>query len=448
VNANAAGIAVGAASHGVAVPADRDEGPVRERTPFTGDLSRPADRWRGCGIEPVAMASTGGSWRPLFQVPEARGFAVRPVDARPLERVPGRTSDVVDGRWPQHRHAVGLLAGASRPDDQAGVLRRSLRQRALPVGHVGQHVRHRQEAPVRMHLRLSVVPEDVTGATGLQSIRAVLAGERDPRRLAALRHGTCQRDAATIAAALRGDRRAEQRFALEQGVGLIDASRAKVAARDARLRAHRGRFADRGTGAPPPPGPRPRADRHGRGSDATAERDRGAGVDLTAIEGLGAHTGLRVLRETGPDMPRRPGAKPVGSWLGLAPDTRVRGGRLPSRRTRPTANRAATATRVAAQARHRSGSALGAFLRREAAHLGMPEAIAATADTRARRSYARLSTGDADVDPGRDSYERTSTARVVRTLARRADQLGYDLVTRRPAQPIATHAERGPGWCH
>jgi len=440
LNANAAGIDVGAASHFVAVPADRDAESVREFATFTGDLHRLADWLRGCGVETVAMESTGVYWIPLFQVLEERGFAVKLVDARQLKRVPGRKSDVLDCQWLQQLHTFGLLAGAFRPDDQVCVLRSYMRQRAMLVAYAGQHVQHMQKALVQMNLQLQVVLEDITGATGMKIIRAVLAGERDPHRLAALRHGKCKHDAATIAAALRGDWREEHLFALEQAVALVDAYQAKIAACDARIRAHLARFADRGTGDPPPPGPPRRADRHDLGFDATAELYRLTGVDLTAIPGLGAHTALKVLSETGLDMTRWPSAKHFGSWLGLAPNNRVSGGRILSRRTMPTANRAATALRVAAQALHRSKSALGAFLRRKAAHLGMPKAITATAYKLARRIYALLSTGDAYVDPGQDYYERTYTARVVRNLSRRADELGYDLVKRDPAQPIATPA--------
>ena len=440
VNANAAGIDVGAASHFVAVPADRDAEPVREFAAFTGDLYRLADWLRGCGIETVAMESTGVYWIPLFQVLEERGFAVKLVDARQLKRVPGRKSDVVDCQWLQQLHTFGLLAGAFRPDDQICVLRSYMRQRAMLVTYAGQHVQHLQKALVQMNLQLAVVLDDITGATGMKIIRAVLAGERDPHRLAALRHGKCKHDAATIAAALQGDWRAEHLFALEQAVELVETYQAKIAACDARIQAHLQTFADRGAGDPLPPRPRPRSDRHDLGFDASAELYRITGVDLTRIDGLGPHTVLKVLSETGLDMTRWPSAKHFGSWLGLAPNNRVSGGKVLSRRSRPTANRAAAALRVAAQALHHSKSALGAFLRRKAAHLGMPKAITATAYKLARIIYATLTTGSTFVDPGQDYYERTYTARVVKRLSRRANDLGYALVKRDPAHALTAPA--------
>jgi hypothetical protein len=335
-------------------------------------------------------------------------------------------------------HTFGLLAGAFRPDDQICVLRSYLRQRAMLVTYAGQHVQHMQKALVQMNLQLGVVLEDITGATGMKIIHAVLAGERDPHRLAALRHGKCKHDEATIAAALQGDWREEHLFALEQAVELVEQYRAKIAATDVRIQAHLRRFADRGTGPPPPPAPRPRADRHDLSFDATAELYRVTGVDLTAIDGLQAHTVLKVLSETGFDMTRWPSAKHFGSWLGLAPNNRVSGGKILSRRSLPSANRAATALRVAAQSLHHAHCALGAFLRRKAAHLGMPKAITATAYKLARIIYTMLATGAAFVDPGQDAYERAYTARVLRSLSRRAADLGYQLVKPDPPLALAT----------
>lgn len=432
---NAAGIDVGAASHWVAVPAERDPEPVREFGAFTADLERLADWLQACGVETVALESTGVYWIPLFQVLERRGFAVKLVDTHHLARVPGRKTDVLDCQWLQQLHSYGLLAGAFRPDDQICVLRSYLRQRAMLVSYAGQHVQHLQKALVQMNLQLGLVLEDVTGATGLRIIKAILAGERDPERLATLRHGKCQHSAATIAKALQGDWRDEHLFALEQAVALLETYQVKIAACDARIEAHLRTFADRSGGQPPPTGPKPRADRHDLRFDATAALFRLTGVDLTAISGLQAHTVLKVLSETGLDMTKWPTAKHFGSWLGLAPNNRVSGGKVLQRRTTPSANRAATALRVAAQALHRSHSALGAFLRRKAAQRGMPKAITAVAYKLAVRIYTLLTRGTAFIEPGEDYYERAYRERLVKALDRRARQLGYTLIRAQPATP-------------
>jgi transposase len=437
INQNAAGIDVGGASHYVAVPADRDNQPVREFAAFTVDLYRMADWLRACGVETVAMESTGVYWIPVFQVLEERGFEVKLVDARQLKRVPGRKTDVADCQWLQQLHSFGLLSGAFRPDDQVVVLRSYLRQRAMLVSYASQHVQHMQKALVQMNVQLQHVLSDITGVTGMRIMRAILAGERDPHQLAALRDGRVKAPVATVAKALQGDWRAEHLFALQQAVDLVDAYEAKIAACDERIQTAMQGFADRSGGQPLPKGRPPRSDRHDLDFDATAELFRMTGVDLTAINGLEAHTVLKILSETGLDLSKWPTSKHFCSWLSLAPNNRVSGGKVLSRRTLPSANRAAAALRLAAQALHHAQNALGAFLRRKAAQIGMPKAITATAHKLARIIYAMLTDGTTFVAQSQDYYERQYQDRVLKNLTRRAADLGYSLVKQGQAVPTA-----------
>ena len=122
-NPNAAGIDVGSASHFVAVPSDRDDEAVREFTSFTEDLERLADWLVACGIDTVAMESTGVYWIPLFELLESRGLTVYLVNARHVKNVSGRKSDVLDCQWLQQLMSYGLLSGAFRPKDEICVLR-------------------------------------------------------------------------------------------------------------------------------------------------------------------------------------------------------------------------------------------------------------------------------------------------------------------------------------
>ncbi len=438
VNLNAAAIDVGAESHYVAVPEDRDDQPVREFAAFTADLYRMADWLKACGIETVAMESTGVYWIPVFQVLEERGFEVKLVDARQLKRVPGRKSDVLDCQWLQQLHTFGLLAGAFRPDDQICVLRSYMRQRAMLVRYAGQHVQHMQKALVQMNVQLQHVIEDITGATGMRIIRAILSGERNPQHLAALRDPNCKNSAATIAKALEGDWREEHLFALEQAVELVDAYQAKIAACDERILTHLGTFNDRSGDGPSPHGPAPRKDRHDLSFDATAELYRLTGIDLTLVSGLEANTVLKIISETGLDMSKWPSSKHFSSWLGLAPNNRVSGGKVISRRTLPSSNRAATALRIAARSLCRSRSALGAFLRRKAAQIGMPKAITATAHKLARIIYNMLRYGTEFVEQGQDYYERAYQDRVLKSITRRAQEMGYCLVRQEQTLVIPT----------
>ena len=184
---NAAGIDVGGASHYVAVPPDRDDEPVREFACFTADLHRLADWLDGCGIDTVAMESTGVYWIALYELLERRGFTVLLVNARHVKNVPGRKSDVLDCQWLQQLMSYGLLRGAFRPSDAICTLRSLSRQREMLLRAQARHVQHMQKALAQMNIQLANVISDVVGATGQKILRAIVAGERDGHVLAAHR---------------------------------------------------------------------------------------------------------------------------------------------------------------------------------------------------------------------------------------------------------------------
>jgi hypothetical protein len=244
-----------------------------------------------------------------------------------------------------------------------------------------------------------------------------------------LRDDRCGHSEADIARALYGTWRAEHLFALKQAVELYDFYHKQMAACDRKIAAQLKQFEDKSGGRPLPP----KARRGRRGGNRLAFEVRGAlyrmaGVDLTVIEGIEESTALVVLSEIGTDMSRWPTVKHFCSWLGLCPNHRISGGKVLSRRTKPCANRAAAALRLAAYALHRSQSALGAFLRRLKARVGAPKAITATAHKLARLVYSLLKHGTAYVTQGMEEYERRYQERVVQNLSRRAKELGYALV--------------------
>lgn len=133
VEANAAGIDVGAREMFVAVPADRDEEPVRVYQTFTCDLKAIADWLVAWGIRTAAMESTGVYWIPLYQVLEERGIKVCLVNARHMRNVPGRRTDWHECQWLQYLHSVGLLRAAFRPDSQVCAIRAVMRHRSKLV---------------------------------------------------------------------------------------------------------------------------------------------------------------------------------------------------------------------------------------------------------------------------------------------------------------------------
>jgi len=180
VNPNAAGSDIGATSHWVSVPPERDGQPIREFRCFTPDVYALADWLRQCEIETVVMESTGVYWIPLFQILETRGFKVFLVNSHHVKSVPGRKSDVLDCQWLQQLHSYGLLAGSLRPENEICVLRSYIRQRDNLIRTAATHVQRMQKALTQMNLQLHHVISDITGKTGLSIIRAILAGEVMP----------------------------------------------------------------------------------------------------------------------------------------------------------------------------------------------------------------------------------------------------------------------------
>jgi len=425
INPHAAGIDVGGRSHFVAVPEGSCEQPVREFSSFTDDLHRMADWLLACGVSTVAMESTGIYWIPVFEILESRGLEVRLVNARHVKNVPGRKSDVLDCQWLQRLHSYGLLEGAFRPTEQVCTLRAYVRQRMNLVRYAAAHIQHMQKALAQMNLQLSNVVADITGATGMRIIKAVLAGERDPLVLAGLRDRRCKNSESTIARSLQGNFRPEHLFSLKQAVDLYEFYQGQIAECDRQILSQLAGFdalAGNGPDAEPP--------------DSLEEAlQRMSGADLTRIDGIDTNNALKIIAEIGTDMSRWKSAKHFASWLGLCPGTKVSGGKVLSAKSKPVANRAAAALRMAAFSLFNSKSALGAYLRRQRARLGAPKAITATAHKLARLVYTMLKHGTAYVDAGQEYYEKRYRTRVVENLKRKAQKLGFSLVEIAGQQP-------------
>ena len=423
---NAAGIDIGSASHYVAVPPDRDDEPVREFPSFTADLHALADWLTTCGVDTVAMESTGVYWIPLYELLDARGFTVLLVNARHVKNVSGRKSDVLDCQWLQQLMSYGLLRGAFRPADQVCALRSLSRQREMLLKSQSRHVQHMQKALAQMNIQLANVISDVVGQTGQTILRAILAGERDPHALAAMKNVRIRASIDEIAKSLHGNWRAEHLFALKQALALFDFYSTQLAECDREIEAQLERLQAH-TGEPAKGKKRSRA-RNAPKFDLRAQLFRMCGVDLTRIDGVDVTTALVVVSEIGTDMTRFASVKHFTSWLGLCPGTKITGGKLLSGKTKRCANRAAQALRLASAALRSSQSALGAYFRRMCARMDKPKAVTAAAHKLARLIYTMLTKGEEYTDQGQDYYEERYRQRALRQLAQRAEKLGMKLV--------------------
>ena len=440
INPDAAGLDVGATFHVVAVPADRDEQPVRTFRTFSGDLHQLADWLTAVGITTVAMESTGVYWIPVFEVLEARGFEVLLVNARDVKHVPGRKTDVNDAQWLQRLHQHGLLRGSFRPRDGVVQLRAYLRHRERLVDYAAAHIQHMQKALMQMNVQLHHVVTDITGVTGMRIIHAIVSGTYAPDALAQLRDARCAASPDTIREALTGNYRREHVFALRHALELYDVHQAKIAECDAEVEGVLRSLNDaRVTPEAPLPAVRHAKSRNEPHFDARPALYTLLGADLTQIHGFGPYTVLRLIAECGDDMSKWPTAKHFTSWLSLAPGNKISGGRVLSSKTRRSANRAAVLLRIAAVNIGRTQTALGAFYRRLAARTGKAKAVTATARKLAILFYKALRFGMAYVDPGASYYEERYRERVLHNLHRRARHFGFTLV----ANPMGPEVSDG-----
>jgi transposase len=423
---NAAGIDIGSASHFVAVPPDRDDEPVREFPSFTADLNALADWLKACGVDTVAMESTGVYWIPLFELLESRGFTVLLVNARSVKNVSGRKSDVLDCQWLQQLLTFGMLRGAFRPSESICVLRSLYRQRTTLLRSQGRCVQHMQKALTQMNVQLANTISDIVGETGQKILRAIVAGERNGAVLADLRHGRIQASKEDIAKSLQGNWRTEHLFALRQALNMFDFIATQLAECDAGIEQQmQGMHRHDGE-----PGKDKRSGRPKNAPKLDLRRQlyKMCGVDLTRIDGINVTTALAVISETGTDMTRFPTAKHFACWLGLCPGTKISGGKVLSAKTKNIVNRASQALRMAAAALRSSQSALGAYFRRMCARMDKPKAITAAAHKLARLIHTMLTKGEEYTDQGQEYYEERYRASVLRNLTKRAEKMGMKLI--------------------
>ena len=421
---NAAGIDVGASSHWVAVPPHSTDASVREVGTMTDDLNALADWLLECGVEVVALESTGVYWIPVYEVLESRGLQVWLVDARQVKYVPGRKSDVQDCQWLQKLMSHGLLRAAFRPAAEVCAIRAVSRQREVLLTQQASWVQRMQKALVQMNIQLTEVISDVMGQTGQAIIRDIVGGERDPRALARHRHRRIRASEGEIVRALTGNWRDEHLFVLGQALGMYDDIAGHLVACDRKLQS----LLVEQTVAEVDLGRQPRLGTKARTQfDARQLLANWAGVDLTRINGLGLDSALKILSEIGPEVSRFANVKHFCSWLGLCPSTKISGGKVLSAHTKRSANRARQALRMAAMTLSHSDSALGAFYRRMCSRMDKPRANTATAHKLARMVYFMLTRGEAFVDQGQQHYEEQQRQRSIAALKRRAASLGFHL---------------------
>ena len=385
VNPQAAGIDVGSRSHLVAV--GQTEQDVREFGVYNQDLFNMAEWLEERNIKTIAMESTGTYWQNLYAVLISKGFHVILCNGKFTKNIKGKKSDVMDCQWIQKLHTLGLLTGSFLPDGQTEELRTYCRHRANLLHSAASTSKKMQKYLRLLNLRLDVVVKDVFGLTGLLIIRAICAGETNPEKLAALRHGNCRKTEEEIARALQSNGRKDYLFALQQELDTYDHLQKKIEQCDVEI----GKQLDSIINSDEDkkqhliePKPHKRINKNTpKNIDLNLKSyQMFEGVDLMAIEGMSYSTVLALMSEVGiAGIKKFPTAKHFSSWLRLAPNNKVSGGKVLSSKVPKGSNRLKIGLRNAANAigNLKESTPLRDFFQRISFRKGRVSAISATA---------------------------------------------------------------------
>lgn len=433
VNPNAAGVDIGAVEIVACVSGDEATQIVKAFGNYTVDLQALGGWLRQYGIRTVAMESTGVYWIPLFEELERQGFECLLISSRSLRRVSGKKSDITDAQWIQTLHSYGLLEGSFRPQADLVSLRSLLRHRSQLMEHRAPHILHMQKELLQMNVQLSQALSDVMGETGRAIIRAIVAGERSPKLLAALRDPGCKHSEEEIEKALTGTWREEHLFILKQSLELYDFYTRQVEACDAEIDRMYGLIRVEWEMGELPPIPKKKQSTHSKNGPKNVREIRQhlkriAGVDVSLVDGFGVSLAQTVIMEVGTDMGKFPSEKHFCSWLGLAPKHEISGGKVLKNKTLKTKNRAGQAFRMAAQSVKQADCPFGMMYRRLRSRLGPAQATVATAHAIARVVY-RMLKYKVEYDPlSVNEYQKQYEEQQVKYMQKKAAKFGFQLI--------------------
>jgi transposase len=439
IDPTVAGIDIGDKLIHVSIPNSKKGVYVKEFSTTTPQLYNIAKELKAAGVTTAVMEATGVYWVPLYEILESLGFKAVLVDARKVKNVPGRKTDVVDCQWIQTLYSNGLLNAAFRPPKDSLVLRSHVRHRLSVVKRKQKALLHMEKMLQLMNIKLSTAVAEIGGVTGMNIIRAIVAGERDPVQLARLRNQNCQKAEELFIEALTGNFRKEHVFALKQSLDYFDFCDGQLKECDQKILEELEKLPDVEL-APLPKRDkdknktkkfslRKKPNRNDVSFDVREVLWRKSGRDFTALPGVEANTALLIFAELGGvDMSSFQSAKHFASWLKLCPGNNISGGKRRKSKNQPCASYLNQALRMSALAAKRSKSAIGAHIRRVTGKTDKPKGIKAGAHKIAILLYGMCKEGWKYFEKGEDYYEKAYEAQCVKALHKKAKEFGYILV--------------------
>ena len=385
VNPHAAGIDVGSRSHWVAT--GQKEQDVREFGVFNEDLFAMADWFFEKQIKTIAMESTGTYWQNLFAVLIAKGFHVILCNGKFTKNIKGKKTDIKDCQWIQKLHSLGLLSSSFLPDEKTEQLRTYCRHRANLIHNAASTSKKMQKYLRLLNFRLDVVVNDICGLTGLSIIRAICDGESNPQKLASFRHGNCRKSQEEIAKALQSNGRNDYLFGLQQELEMYDHLQLKIEQCDNKIKQKLDEIIENDDNKRQHYIDSKSYKRINKNTPKNIDINLKSyqmfeGNDLLAIEGMSYSTVLSLMSEVGIEgIKKFPTAKHFASWLRLAPNNKISGGKVLSSKVPKGSNRLKIALRNAANAigNLKDSTPLRDFFQRISFRKGRVSAISATA---------------------------------------------------------------------
>lgn len=431
VNSNAAGIDISPKEMQVCVPVDRDENSNRKFGVYTDDLNNIVEWLKSCHIDTVAMESTGVYWLPIFRVLKDSGFDVILVNASDVKNYSGRKTDASDAEWLMMLHSYGLLKPCFQPENIARTMRSLIRHRDNLIHSATREVLHLQKAMEQMNLKLDNVFSDILGKSGQAIIKAILDGERDPKKLSALADSRCKTSKDEIEKSLQATWDEEHLFEMKQSNSLYQTYQQLIMECDTKINEIATRYAAM-VDAPKVQllrSEKRNAKKNLIGFDVEKAAYELWGVNVMRIPGMSRGSLMRLLGELGADFTDKfPTVKHFVSWANLVPNNKISGGALLSSKVPKKKNPVGIVFRQAANTLRAAKCPLGDYFRHMRAKGGYLQAMVATGKKLATIFYTMI---QCKVEYDEDVYRKhrkTELQNKVLYLQKRLQRMELELV--------------------
>ena len=431
VNSNAAGIDISPKEMQVCVPVDRDKNSNRKFGVYTEDLNNIVEWLKSCHIDTVAMESTGVYWLPIFRVLKDSGFDVILVNASDVKNYSGRKTDASDAEWLMMLHSYGLLKPCFQPENIARTMRSLIRHRDNLIHSATREVLHLQKAMEQMNLKLDNVFSDILGKSGQAIIKAILDGERDPKKLSALADSRCKTSKEEIEKSLQATWDEEHLFEMKQSDSLYQTYQQLIMECDSKINEIATRYAAM-VDAPKVQllrSEKRNAKKNLIGFDVEKAAYELWGVNVMRIPGMSRGSLMRLLGELGADFTDKfPTVKHFVSWANLVPNNKISGGALLSSKVPKKKNPVGIVFRQAANTLKAAKCPLGDYFRHMRAKGGYLQAMVATGKKLATIFYTMI---QCKIEYDKDVYRKhrkTELQNKVLYLQKRLQRMELELV--------------------